>query len=172
MAVVCFGRAWPWLRDDMRADMQAEALLRLTEQADALAAAGPIDPKCNTAYACAIARHACVDYVTKLQTVEKWQVSVKFAEFLRLSTDSTVFNGYETEYRDRGSCIPMSEYMGEEEIAALEAFITREPQKAWRRSELKRRALNAIRSVGVEVDGITTYTIRVKRSGDVSHESE
>lgn len=171
-AVACFGQAWPWLRDDMRDDMQAEALLRLTEQADALARKGPIDPKRNTAYACAIARHACIDYLYRYQNTEKRLIPIKFSELLAICTDFTVFNGYKTEYRDRGSYIPMSEDMGEEELAALEDFINREPKNAWQRSELKRRALNALRSVGIHADGITTYTIRTKGSEEVFDEGE
>lgn len=162
-AVAYFGRAWPWLRDDMREDMQAEALLRLTEQANSLAVSGLIDdPKRNTAYACAIARHACIDYLTAYQNDKKWLVPIKFSEFLQLSTDFTIFNGYKTEYKDRGSYIPMSEDMGEEELAALEAFINREPENAWQRSKLKRRALNALRTLGIQVDDrrFVNYTIR------------
>lgn len=174
-AVSCFGRAWPWLREDMIDDMEAEALLRLTQQADALAAKGPIDPKRNTAYACAVARHACIDYLTAYRNIEKKLVQLKLSEFSTFCSDFTVFNGYETEYRDRGSCIPMSEYMGEEELAALEAFINREPKTAWQRSKLKRRALHALRTLGIRVDDRITKLYRPKRvkgCGDLSNEGE
>lgn len=172
-AVACFGRAWPWLREDMREDMQAEALLRLTEQADALATQGPIDPKQNTAYACAIARHACIDYLTGYQNTEKRFIPIKFSELLEICIDFTVFNGYKTEYIDRGSTIPMSEDMDEKELVALEAFIDREPKNAWQRSELKRRALDALCTLGIRIDGrITTYTTRAQGRGEISHERE
>jgi len=173
MAVAWFLRSvtWPGLEDDL----EAEALFCLTKQAEKLHELGLLDdPTKNYSYVRALARYSCIDYLRRYQNMKKRITPVKFSELLELCVDFSVFNGYETEYKDRGSCIPMSEDMGEKELAALEAFVNRESKTtAWRRSGLKRQALNALRTLGIHIDGrITTYTPRAKRSGDIPDASE
>lgn len=173
-AVRAFCRShWSWLSDADKEDILADALLALTQQGDRLARKGPIDvEEKGRKYVTAIAWHTCIDAVRATQNARKYTSNVKFSELLDFCQDFSVFNGYATDYNDRGSMIPMSEDMGEEELAALEDFIKCEPKNAWQRSELKRRALAALDTLGVQVDGIFTYTIRTRSGEGVFDEEE
>ena len=160
---------WRWLSDEDREEVLSEVFLALTQAADRLAAAtGEIDPQqFNWGYVITLTRNTIIDFLRHREYREKYELQVKFSALLAFCRDFSIFNGYSTDYKDRGSYIPMSEDMGEDELAALEAFLDREPKSDWQRTKLKRQALNALQRIGVNCERIHNYTTRSEHSPGV-----
>ena len=175
-AARAFCRRCPWLRPETVDDFEADALCRLTLQAQQLADRGELsDESKNTAtYVSTISRHSCLDSLTRLKRAENISQQLKLSELLTFCEDSTVFNGYKTDYKDRGSDIPLSEDMSPTELAALEAYIDREPKSAWQREKLKRRVLFVLRKFGVvhDDDRIFQYTSRAPQGSRLLNRRE
>ena len=177
-AVRAFCRRYSWVSPSIKEDLEGESFLRLTIQADRLAKSKNFTNK-PSAYVFRLTWNSCYDYVKKhereLDSIPADNYCVDnalglapysrrcflgFHTFFREYNDS---KGVGSDYNGRER-IPMSEDMSEEGLAALEAFLDREPKSAWQRTKLKRRALDALRKFGIIRNGdrIREYTARAK----------
>lgn len=189
-AVKFFYRRNRWLPSNQQEDMEGEAFLALTQQADRLIDLGVDLAEKTSAYAFRLAWYSCADYVKKhKRTFASYSFDPYSREkelfagtchsnrhLLYIRTFLLEFPEYKALMVDNpyGERLPMAEDMTPDEVAAIEAYVGRSATLSkWQHTKLKRRVLAALRTLGVSVDKrIATYSARTERRCAVHDRSE